>query len=391
MSGFVLLTPDAEFVQRVTELLQRPNDVRQVWDPSWAAADQAADAILARDPDVVVVGPDAGHDDDQLDLVALLEQRRPQATVIVVGDTTGRFALAAMRAGARDLLEPDASDAAVLEVLQRAKSVVERRRSTLAAPEEIRRRVITVLSPKGGTGKTTLSTNLAVGLARAQVGPVVIVDLDIQFGDVSGALGLEPEHTLADAARTFGLTSTTLKMLLTPHHTGVHVLAPPTELSEADEITGDHLKRIFGLLVEEFPWIVVDTSAGIDEAAIVAMEFATDLLFVGSTDVPAVRAVRRQIQALDQIGITQPTRHLVLNRASARVGLEAEDIANTVGLPVSHQIPSSRQVPISTNQGVPILESSSKDPLNRAYAAVVESFLPDRAQQTEKRRWRPQW
>jgi pilus assembly protein CpaE len=389
VSGVTLVSEDQAFADRVTAALGLSEAVRRIWD-DWPTLSAAVDDALVSDPDVVVIGPGFDNVEDQLDLVSALEARRADVALIAVGPPDGAFVMAAMRAGARDLIDPGAGDAHLSEILQRARAVVDRRRSALAqADERVQRRVITVLSPKGGTGKTTVSTNLAVGLAQAAIGPVLLIDLDLQFGDVSGALGLEPEHSIADATRSLTLDRTSLKMLLTHHSSGLYVLTPPENLAEADDITGDQLKKMFALLVDEFPWIVVDTSAGIDEASIVALEFATDLLFVGSTDVPAVRAVKRQVAALDRLAMTTQARHLVLNRSDARVGLETDDISLTVGLPVSHQIPSSRAIPISTNQGSPVIESNHRDSVTRAFTALVESFLPEESRQsTDRRRWR---
>ena len=387
MSDVTIVSPDGDFAGRIGELLQ--TSVRQVWQPDLAGSTDPVSEALRADPDVVVVGPGFDNADDQLAVVAGLEARRPDLAVIVVGSTEGSFALAAMRAGARDVVDVDADDDELVEVVERARTVADRRRLSVSELDESpRRRVITVLSPKGGTGKTTVSTNLAVGLARAGVGPVLLVDFDVQFGDCSGALGLEPEHHLDDAVRATPLDRTVLKMFLARHESGLHVLAPPASLAIADDIDGDQLKVVMGLLVEEFPWVVIDTSAGIDEAALVAMEFSTDLLFVGSTDVPAVRALRRQVEALDRIAMNGPERHLVLNRADARVGLEADDISATVGLTVRHRIPSSRSIPISTNQGTPAIDANARDSVGKAFNQLVASFLPTTNTASDKRRWR---
>jgi hypothetical protein len=103
-------------------------------------------------------------------------------------------------------------------------------------------RVVISLCPKGGAGKTTVSTNLALGLAHAAPGEVVIIDLDLQFGDVSSALGLNFEHSFADAIRDFEkLDAPALKAYLTPHPTGLFVLCAPATPTEADDLTPEHV------------------------------------------------------------------------------------------------------------------------------------------------------
>ncbi|MFV2040334.1 MAG: CpaE family protein, partial [Acidimicrobiales bacterium] len=237
-------------------------------------------------------------------------------------------------------------------------------------------RVITVLSAKGGSGKTVVATNLALGLNAHSPGNVVIVDLDIQFGDCASTMNLEPEQTLADAALNASvLDATTLKVFLTPHPSGLFLLGPPQSLVDAAEVTTEQVKSILDLLVGIFEYVVVDTSSGIDDHAITAMEFSTDLLLVASSEVPSVRAMRRQVSTLDTIGMTHQKRHFAVNRARTRVGLRTEDIEETVGLTASVEIPSSRQVVLSTNQGMPIVMSAPKDPAARAMQEIIDLFL----------------
>src|SRR4029077_6062314 len=150
---------------------------------------------------------------EQIDLV------RPDVVVIACGRTDPDFLGRALRVGVRDVLAEEESDQALAEAIQRAGEAALRRRQAIVSALVERRRpqhVITVLSPKGGSGKTTLATNLAVGLASHLPGQVVLVDLDIQFVDVASALRLAPQHTLADAVNLgVRLDLTTLKVLLT--------------------------------------------------------------------------------------------------------------------------------------------------------------------------------
>ena len=175
------------------------------------------------------------------------------------------------------------------------------------------------------------------------------------------------------------LDATTLKVFLTPHPSGLFLLAPPQSLVDAAEITTQQIKSILDLLVGIFDYVVIDTSSGIDDHAITAMEFSSDLVLVTSSEVPSVRAMRRQVETLDTIGITRQRRHFAINRAGTRVGLRTSDIEQTVGLEAAVEIPSSRGVVMSTNQGNPILVSNPKDPAARAMQELVNSFLPEEA------------
>ncbi len=133
--------------------------------------------------------------------------------------------------------------------------------------------------------------------------------------------------------------------------------------------------------------MVVDTGAGIDEFSLLAMELSTDFLFVTTTDVPGVLATKKQIDALDRLGMTSAYRTLILNRADARVGLSRTDIEETIGLKINHEIPSSRSVPLSTNQGVPVLSSGNSDSVTRAFQEIVDGYRPPRPSERTGRRF----
>jgi pilus assembly protein CpaE len=201
---------------------------------------------------------------------------------------------------------------------------------------------------------------------------VAAIDLDLQFGDMASVLRLSPEHTFVDAARAAAnLDAATLKVFLTPHRKDFYVLCAPNTPAEADDLRADHIRHVLQLLCESFKYVVVDTASGLDEAALVALEFATDLVLISATDVPSVRSTRKEIDALRVIGDTAQRWHFVLNRADARAGLEVSDIETTIGLNVDVAIPSSRAVPLSLNQGTPILESEPRSPVARAMAELV--------------------
>lgn len=332
--------------------------------------------VKAIDPLVVAVGPDLDLA-EALSLCAAVDEEHPEICVVLVARPEASVFEQALRAGVRDLLDPGSAPHEVAEVLDRARETARRRRSSIAPAADTgpRSRVIAVVSPKGGAGKTAISTNLGVGLAQQHGGAVVVVDLDVRFGDVGHALRLLPERTLSDVATLGGaIDPAALKASLTPHPSGLFVLCAPDSPADADDISASSIGTIIEALASEFPFVILDTPAGLDEVTLTAMERATDLVLVCGTDVASTRSMRKEIEAFDQIGLTTQRRHFVLNRADARVGLEVRDIEGTVGMEVNVAIPSSRNVPLSMNQGSPILESQPRSPVARAYGELVNRF-----------------
>lgn len=131
------------------------------------------------------------------------------------------------------------------------------------------------------------------------------------------------------------------------------------------------MSRAINLLREGFRYVVVDTDAGLGERTLATIECATDLVFLCATDVPSVRGLRKELEALDTIGLTEARRHFVLNRADAKVGLSVSDIQDTIHHRIDVMMPSSRSVPLSMNQGIPLLEEGGTTPAVRALEELV--------------------
>ena len=247
-------------------------------------------------------------------------------------------------------------------------------------------KVIVVVSPKGGAGKTAVSSNLSVALAQRHPGRVVAVDLDVQFGDLSLALSLSPEHTLAQLARASQLDATTLKLHLTPAPNGLFVLAGANDPVDADSITHAHVSQVLAMLAQNFDYVIVDTPAGLDELTLAALECATDLLLVSSLDVTSIRSLRKALDAFDHIGVAAE-RRLLLNRSDSKVGLDPSDAEDVMGMKIACSIPSSREIPLSLNLGTPVVISEPKSAVAKQLQQLAEIFAPVEAEPVRKA-WR---
>lgn len=385
MSGITVVSGNSALEERLLALLGRKYSVRGVWSAQWRNPAEMAMDICAADPALVIFGGDLESDDVRY-VVPEIDRQFPSSAIMVLTQTRDPDVVVEMlRLGARDVLDEGGDETELVSRVEQLLSLAIHRRQTQdSGGLQPRRRVISVLSPKGGTGKTTLAVNVAVCLAKRLPNQVLLVDLDVQFGDCAAALGVQPEHYLNHAVASASYDRSALKVFLTGHSSGLSLLPPPTDLMAADEIDRDEMKRTIGALAEEFPFVVMDTAAGIDSASIAAMEFATDFLLVSTTDVPSIRALRRQIDALDQIGFRSARRTFVLNRSNAKVGLSKRDIEQTIGMEALFEIPSSRSIPISTNEGIPIVEKDSGG-LGRSFDRIADYFLPNAQSRAQSR------
>lgn len=333
-------------------------------------------------PQVVVIDTAAGLD-DALALSSRLAAECPGMAVVLVTEQPDALALSALRAGACDVVHPEAEVPEFAEILRRAAQV-----AAASAPQNLadgagsgngdsRGRVISVVSPKGGVGKTTVATNLAVGLARSAPHSTVLVDLDVQFGDVASALNLDPEHTLLDVVRGPAVQdSMVLKTFLTQHQTGLYTVCAPASPAEADDVTSADVARLLQTLASEFRYVVVDTAPGLDDHALAAIDQADELVLMTSLDVPGVRGLRKEMTVLRDLAIDVDKRHILVNFADPRSGLTKADAEATIGASLDLVLPRSKAVPVSVNQGLPLLQSDTRDPMTKQLRKLVDRFTP---------------
>ncbi len=390
MSNIILATSSAAVEQRIRRAiaphhngsLRRWHDKIMLTDPA-----RAVKELIAEGADVVGIGPDIDLD-IALQLSSTFDASHPEISVVLIAEPTTGFWQKAMRAGVRDVLTTKADDEEIKRVFDRVSESSRRRRSNLLdeiSDGQPSGKVITLIAPKGGSGKTALATNLAVALSRGEE-KVVLIDLDLQFGDVAGCLSLHPENTMGSlASAPDHLSVTALKVFLTPMNENLFVLCAPESPAEGEEVTVQAVERAVQLIGEEFHYVVIDTSAGLTEATLAAIELSTDLLFICDLSAAAVRAMRKVIDALDRLGMDGAKRHFVLNRADSRVGIEVDEAAAVVGLPVAIEIPSARDVPLSMNLGVPVVESAPRTRVGKSFLSVADLFTEQPANRSRRR------
>ncbi len=344
--------------------------VRQVGMPApgqgWSLlGDAAADA------DLVILG--CAHDSPQvLELVEAASRElatRPPIVVLHAGSPNG-FMQRAFHAGADDLITLPQSPAQLAFALEKA---VARRRGTSspAAAGEI----VTVLGPKGGTGKTLTTCNLAVALAESGRRPVV-VDLDLQFGDVGLALGLRPERTIYDLAVSGGtLDAEKVEDFLVRHGSGAHVLLAPVRPDQAAAITIPFLRTLFDTLRSGHDFVIVDTPPAFTPEVIAAIDSSSHLCMVGMLDALSLKDTKIGLQTLAQMGYDPERVTLVLNRADTSVGISQGDVDRLLGRAPDVLVPSDRAIPRAVTDGETIVEADSKSRAARAFTQMAASLV----------------
>jgi pilus assembly protein CpaE len=330
--------------------------------------------------DCVVLGPSV----DQQDVFALAEDmrlRRPSLGVVMVRRRIDTAVLTdALRSGVREVVQ-ERDLAGLTTAVRRQREIAARLREQVENPDggESKSRggrVVTVFSAKGGCGKTTLATNLAAALADQKRGSVALLDLDLAFGDVAIALQLFPSHTIADAVPIGeDLDGPALLSLLTTHRSGLQALVAPMEPSAADTIDTALVVHIIDLLREEFDYVVIDTPPALDDNVLAAFDRSDVVALLATLDIPALKNLKLTLETLDLIGFSRDRLKIVLNRSDSKVGLALAEVEKTLKAPIVAQIPSSRDVPASTNRGVAIVSDEPKNPVSIAISAFIDEYV----------------
>jgi pilus assembly protein CpaE len=216
-------------------------------------------------------------------------------------------------------------------------------------------RVVTVFSPKGGIGKTVVSTNLAVSFAKYHKTRTLLLDLDLQFGDAAIMLGIEPEKTIYDLVVAPGeLDTEKLAGYTTAHPCGLDVLPAPIRPEDAELVTEGKLARLLEVARASYEMIIVDTSPFFHGPMLATLDRTDVLLLLCGLDIPTIKNVRLGLQTLELLSFPQDRVRVVLNRANTNVGLKRSEVEDTLKAKVHVELPSDRAVPMAVNRGKPV-------------------------------------
>ncbi|HEX9889785.1 MAG TPA: AAA family ATPase [Nitriliruptorales bacterium] len=331
----------------------------------------------------VIIGPDI-EEEEALDAAAEVHARYPHLAVILVRERAGaRLLRAAMRTGVHEVLSGYVDRDSYLQALESAmaETALHRERGVQPVHEGAPLgRIVTVFSSKGGCGKSTVATNLAMLLARHAPGDVALVDLDLQSGDVAVLMQLLPQWTSHDAAvHAATLDADQLVGFMTKHEEGVDVLAAPLQPEHGDALSAELTTKILQLLRSRYRYVVIDGPAYFTDPLLAALDESDLIVVLASLDVPSVRGLRTTLHTMEQLQVPASRIRRVLNRADSKVGLTVREVERSIGAVVDVAIPSSRDVPRSVNQGTPLALTDPGSPVVQAIDEIRRLVLPDTA------------
>jgi MinD-like ATPase involved in chromosome partitioning or flagellar assembly len=240
-------------------------------------------------------------------------------------------------------------------------------------------KVVTVFSPKGGSGKTVLATNLAVAAARSGQ-ETLLIDLDLQFGDSALTLAVTPRATITDLAASAGdVDSEKLKAFVsTDSRTGVSVLPAPQRPEEADMIGQAEFAAILRAARDAYDAVVIDTGPLFDAAVLAALDHSDQLLLVSNPEVTSLKNVRIGLETIDRLGFDRERVSLVANRLGAAGGVGHADIEQALDAKIAFELPDDPEVPAAINRALPVVVADEDSRFARAIGELLPLVFPAR-------------
>lgn len=337
-----------------------------------------------RPADVVIAGPSFASTAGLL-LLRRVRLRFPGSTLILAFDRRTAIRLReAIRTGAADVLRLPVDDQVVADVITQA--LAERRREAAnggpggGAGRDRNGKVIAVLSATGGSGKTFLAANLAYYLQTRLHKRTVLIDLDLQFGELSTALRLKSRGTVSDllagAGSDDGDLGIRLEEHLLVHDTGIAVLPAPDSPAEADAVEPADVPRLIAAAKERFDYVIVDTPATLSEAVLAALDVAEHFYAVATLDLPSVRNLSVLLTTLRRLNVPSEHLHLMLNKVEPDVGIDLAQVTRYFPQGFAIVVPYGREANRALNMGTPILAFAPRSDISRALSQGFAATLP---------------
>jgi pilus assembly protein CpaE len=382
-----------------TQLQGLADDVRPVPEIVPCSRMGAVAEVLDEDGpfDVLVAGPSLGTRSG-LARLAIIHEDQPEMSIVLAFSRRPDASLRdIVRTGAVDLLQLPAEDKELVDAVERAvglaNSVAQaasvadaQAAATVAASTATGAtpvgpgRVFTISSATGGCGKTFFATNLAYFLVRYTGKRACIVDLDLQFGEVSTAMRLRPKFTIFDALQREDTDEDDLRAHIeeytVAHETGVFVLAAPREPSEADRIHPPDVTRILEAVRKQFDYVVVDTPPQLNESVLAAFDLSDMLYVMATLDLPSVRNMSVFLSTLERLKVSSETVKLILNKAESDVGIDIDQVTRLFPQGFESVLPYAKEVSRSINLGMPVMAASPQAEISRLMASGMKPLLP---------------
>jgi pilus assembly protein CpaE len=393
----VLIVDDiAETRDHLTKLLAFEQTVEV--SGSAGSGEEAIQMAMDLRPDVVVMDINMPGMDG-IAAAELISQRLPTVAIIMMSvHGEAEQMRRSLQAGAREFLVKPFSSDEFSETIKRVYDREEARRHQIAAsmpaapaaenPDpDIEHQVIGIFSPKGGSGRTTIATNVAIALKQQTNARVALIDANLQFGDVGVLLNLNPKtRSIVDLADGGEPDADLIDSVMIEHSSGVRALLAPPTPEGADLITPAYLKSVIEQLRTMHAYTIVDLPAGINDHSLAVMDMADQIVIMAALEITAIKNLRLFLEVADQLDYERSKLRIVMNRSDATQGIRMGDVEGSIRRPIDGTIVSDgRLAVLAVNRGVPFTISNPESPLSRDVNRLAQTLIGGTTTATEEK------
>ena len=331
-------------------------------------SEQLREEIVRLKPTAAIITLGA-NSDQAIKLIQRLATESPKTALISAAHNAAPdLLLQSLRAGAREFLQLPIRAEELKTVLDRVADFCA---GQVEAPRK-RGRMVAVFSSKGGCGTSFVATNLAAAVnART-----VLVDLNLQAGDLPLFLGVDPKYSFADMAEHRNrLDDALITSFVTPYSSNLSLLAAPKEADAADEIEPEHVFEVLQRLRESYEYVVLDPQHTFDSITLAALDQSDEIVLILTLDIPAIRSTQRALEIFDRLGYPRKKIRIVVNRWSKQIDLDLQQVEKFLGEPVIGFVPSDYQTAVtSINLGQPLVQSDPNSKIAQEIRRVAKTI-----------------
>jgi len=366
---FVTMGNNPEGIQEITDYLSQTAQARVL--AHCKDANQLLADVSRLRPSAAIIVCDGQQQEEVFGLIKELGATRPATAIIAAGkDASPALILGSMRAGAREFLQLPIIAAELKTVLERTAEFC------ISSDDSTNKqgRSVAVFSGKGGAGASFFATNLAAAMHQ----DTLLIDLNLQAGDVASFLGKDTKYSVVDFVRNLGrLDSSLINTLICPYSEHLSLLAAPSEADEAEEIKPSDLTEMLHLVKQRYDYVVMDLPHAFDPITVAALDLADDILVLLTLDIPGIRSAKRALRVFDRLNYPRDKVHVIVNRWSKNIDVELQKVQSHLGERFIGFVPNDyRKVIDSINLGRPLVESDPSSKITteiKRIAALVSS------------------
>lgn len=331
-------------------------------------AEQLYEEIIRLKPSAAIIALGSGSDQG-IKFIQRLNSESPSTALISAADNASPdLILQSLRAGAREFLRLPISAEELRTVIDQVTAFS----AAQVQPPKKKGRMIAVFSSKGGCGTSFIATNLAAAAAAR----TVLVDLNLQAGDLPLFLGVDPKYSIADMVENRArLDESLIASFVTPYSSKLSLLAAPKQADSADEIEPEHVFEVLQRLRESYEYVVIDPQHTFDAITLAALDQSDEIVLVLTLDIPAIRSTQRALEIFDRLGYPRKKIRIIVNRWSKQIDLDLRQVEKFLGEPVVGFVPSDYQTAVgSINLGNPLVLSDSSSKIAQEIRRISETI-----------------